>query len=382
MKVLLTATVQSHICQFHKPLVEVLHAHGCEVHVAARNNLAEKNGLKLDFVEKVFDIPFSRSPKSKDNLKAEKMLKQIINEGHYDVIHCNTPMGGIITRIAAKQARKSGTRLIYTAHGFHFYEGSPKKNWMVYYPIEKYFSRKTDTLITITHEDYRLAKKKFHCQVEHIHGVGVDENRYFPVSKEEKLRLRKEMGFGENQKLLLCVGELLPNKNQKMAIRAMQKIVKQYPDAILFIAGNGPEKENLENEIKQCNLENNVKMLGYCTHLQDYQHIIDVLVACSYREGLPLNIVESMLSGNPVVASINRGHKELIHNGENGYLVSVNDSDAMADKIMDLFADKQKSEELSKNAYDFAMDYCFTSVKKELEEIYSSFFVEYNDYIN
>ena len=144
MKVLLTATVQSHICQFHKPLVEVLHAHGCEVHVAARNNLAEKNGLKLDFVEKVFDIPFSRSPKSKDNLKAEKMLKQIINEDN-------------------------------TAHGFHFYEGSPKKNWMIYYPIEKYFSRKNDTLITITHEDYRLAKKKFHCQVEHIHGVGVDE---------------------------------------------------------------------------------------------------------------------------------------------------------------------------------------------------------------
>lgn len=370
MKVLLTATVQSHICQFHKPLVEVLHAHGCEVHVAARNNLAEKNGLKLDFVEKVFDIPFSRSPKSKDNLKAEKMLKQIINEGNYDVIHCNTPMGGIVTRIAAKQARKNGARLIYTAHGFHFYEGSPKKNWMIYYPIEKYFSRKNDTLVTITHEDYRLAKKKFHCQVEHIHGVGVDEKRYFPVSKEEKLQLRKEMGFGENQKLLLCVGELLLNKNQKMAIHAMRKIVKRYPDAILFIAGNGPEKENLENEIKQCNLENNVKMLGYCTHLQDYQHIIDILVACSYREGLPLNIVESMLSGNPVVASINRGHKELIHNGENGYLVSCNDSDAMADRVLELFSDDSKAEQLSKNANGFATDYSFSSVKKELERIY------------
>ena len=111
-------------------------------------------------------------------------------------------------------------------------------------------------------------------------------------------------------------------------------------------------------------------MLGYCTHLQDYQHIIDVMVACSYREGLPLNIVESMLSANPVVASINRGHKELIKNGENGYLVSVNDSDAMADRMIELLADKHKSEELSKNAYDFAMDYCFTSVKVELERIY------------
>ena len=155
-----------------------------------------------------------------------------------------------------------------------------------------------------------------------------------------------------------------------MAIHAMQKIVKQYPDAVLFIAGNGSEKETLENEIKQCGLENNVKMLGYCTHLQDYQHIIDVLVACSYREGLPLNIVESMLSGNPVVASINRGHKELIHNGENGYLVSRDDAETMADRVLELFSDKVKSETLCKNAYDFAMDYCFTSVEKELEEIY------------
>ena len=370
MKVLLTATVQSHICQFHKPLVEVLHAHGCEVHVAARNNLAEKNGLKLDFVEKVFDIPFSRSPKSKDNLKAEKMLKQIINEGHYDVIHCNTPMGGIITRIAAKQARKNGARLIYTAHGFHFYEGSPKKNWMIYYPIEKYFSRKNDTLITITHEDYRLAKKKFHCQVEHIHGVGVDEKRYFPVSKEEKLRLRKEMGFEENQMLLLCVGELLPNKNQKMAIHAMQKIVKQYPNAMLFIAGNGPEEDYLKQEIKVCGIEKNVEMLGYCTHLQDYQHIVDVTVACSYREGLPLNIVESMLSANPVVASINRGHKELIRDGESGFLVKADDVDAMADKVLELLSDTTKAAAFSKNAYVFARNYCFESVKKELEIIY------------
>ncbi len=369
MKVLLTATVQSHICQFHKPLVEVLHAHDCEVHVAARNNLAEKNGLKLDFVEKVYDVPFSRSPKSADNLKAEKLLKKIIDEGQYDVIHCNTPMGGIITRIAAKQARKNGARLIYTAHGFHFYYGAPKKNWMTFYPIEKYFSRKNDTLITITHEDCKLAKEKFHCQVEHIHGVGVDEKRYYPVDEAEKLRLRQQMGYGENQKLLLCVGELLPNKNQKMAIRAMKYIKEKYPDVILFIAGNGSEKENLEAEIKACKVENNVKMLGYCTHLQDYQHIVDVLVSCSYREGLPLNIVEAMLSGTPVVASINRGHKELIQDGKTGFLVSVNDEKAMADKVLELL-DNDLAKEISKNAYKYAMDYSFTAVKKELEAIY------------
>ena len=152
-KVLLVATVQSHICQFHKALVEVLHEQKIEVHVAARDNLAEKNGMKLDFVEKVFNVPFSRSPKSLDNLKAYKQLKRIIDTNGYDVIHCNTPMGGIVTRLAAQKARKNGTTLIYTAHGFHFYEGAPKKNWLVFYPIEKFFSRLTDKLVTITQED-------------------------------------------------------------------------------------------------------------------------------------------------------------------------------------------------------------------------------------
>lgn len=368
MKVLLTATVQSHICQFHKPLVEVLHEHGCEVHVAARDNLAEKNGLKLDFVEKVFDVPFARSPKSTDNIKAYKQLKKIIDEGHYDVVHCNTPMGGIVTRLAARKARKSGTKVIYTAHGFHFYKGAPKKNWIVFYPIEKFFSRLTDILITITHEDYKLAKEKFHCQVEHIHGVGVNEERYYPVSAEEQQKLRKELGFTPNQKIILCVGELLSNKNQQMAIRMMQQVVKQFPDAMLLLAGNGPEKENLENLIAELGMGQNVKMLGYCTYLEKYQRITDVLVACSKREGLPLNLVEAMLTENPVVASVNRGHRELIHDGETGYL--VNECEDMEKRVSELLSNNEKKTMVGNQAREYAMAYCFSNVKKELTHIY------------
>lgn len=370
MKVLLTATVQSHICQFHKPLVQVLHEHGCEVHVAARDNLAEKNGLKLDFVEKVYDIPFSRSPKSTDNIKAYKKIKQIIEEGQYDIIHCNTPMGGIVTRLAARKVRKRGVKVYYTAHGFHFYKGAPKKNWIIFYPIEKFFSRFTDKLITITAEDYKLASRKFHCQVERIHGVGVDEKRYFPLDEGERLILREKMGFACDQKIILCVGELLPNKNQKMAISMMKEVVKLYPDAQLLLAGNGPEKENLEKEISAHGMKNSVQMLGYCTHLQDYQHIADVLVSCSKREGLPLNIVEAMLSGNPVVASKNRGHRELICDGKNGFLVNIDDSFSMSERICELFASNKMKKFISKSAYVSALDYGFENVKKELNEIY------------
>ena len=369
MKVLLTATVQSHIVQFHKPLVEMLHAHGCEVHVAARDNLAEKNGLKLDFVERVFDVPFARSPKSPDNLQAYKQLKQIIDEGRYDVVHCNTPMGGIVTRLAARDARKQGIKVFYTAHGFHFYQGAPKKNWLVFYPIEKFFANHyTDKLITITAEDYKLASEKFKCKVERIHGVGVDEKRYYPVAREEQLRLREELGFTPDQKILLCVGELLPNKNQKMAIYAMREVVKTYPDSQLLLAGNGPEKEKLEAEIKACGLERNVQLLGYCTYLEKYQRITDVLLACSHREGLPLNLVEAMLTGNPVVASVNRGHRELIRDGENGYL--VRDEAQMAQSVIALLSDSQLQSRVGSQSRTFAEAYGFIHVTKELNGIY------------
>ena len=369
MKILITATVQSHICQFHKPLVEVLHKCGYEVHVAARDNLAEKNGLKLDFVDKVYNVPFARSPRSKDNIKAYKQLKKIIGDGQYDVIHCNTPMGGIVTRLAARRARKNGTKVIYTAHGFHFYKGAPKKNWIVFYPIEKFFANHyTDRLITITNEDYDLANKNFKCQIERIHGVGVDENRYFPVSEDEKNELRSQMGYNENQKLILCVGELLPNKNQQMAIRMMTEVTKQYPDAILLIAGHGPEKNNLEHLIAELGLQDNVELLGYVTNLQDYQHIADVCVACSKREGLGLNIVEAMMSGTPAVATYNRGHRELIQDGKNGYLICC--SEEMHKKVVDIIIDNRKKNEMCEAARIFAKDFGFENVKRELKTIY------------
>lgn len=375
MKVLLTATVQSHIVQFHKPLVEVLHAHGCEVHVAARDNLAEKNGLKLDFVEKVYNVPFARSPKSTDNLKAYKQLKKIIDDGNYDVVHCNTPMGGIVTRLAAREARKKGTKVFYTAHGFHFYQGAPKKNWLVFYPIENYFANHyTDKLITITSEDYILASEKFHCQVDRIHGVGVDEKRYFPVDKDEKLSLRQEMGFTSNQKIILCVGELLLNKNQSMAIHMMNQVVEKYPDAQLLLAGNGPEKDELIRCIRELGLENNVKLLGYVTNLQDYQRIADVCVSCSKREGLPLNIVEAMLSGTPVVATVNRGHRELINDGENGFLVPVDDTQLMKKHVLNLLTDSELYSIIFRNGIKRGNEYSTRMVRFELKAVYDDEF--------
>ena len=372
MKVLLTATLQSHICQFHKPLVEMLHEHGVEVHVAARDNLAEKNGLKLDFVEKVYNVPFARSPKSPDNLKAYKQLKRIIDEGHYDIIHCNTPMGGVVTRLAARAARKNGTKVFYTAHGFHFYNGAPKMNWLVYYPIEKFCAEHyTDKLITINQEDYECAKNRFKCQIEHIHGVGVKSDRYHPASAEEQHEMRIKEGLKDDDFVILCTGELLPNKNQKTLIEAVKLCEDKIPNIKLLLAGNGPERENLERQIEALELQGKAKLLGYRTDLEEVAPCVDLIASASFREGLPLNIIEGMLCARPVIASHNRGHNELVEDGVTGYLVDPESASRFAEKIKQLAEmNPETRTQIGRDGYEKIQAYTAENVKKELNEIY------------
>ena len=366
-RVLLIATVQSHIGQFHKPLMKMLKENGWEIHVAARDNLIEKNGLQLEYPDLVFNVPFQRSPFDKRNIEAFKEIKRILDQNHYDVIHCNTPVGGIVGRLAGNKYRKTGTQIFYTAHGFHFYKGASKLNWLVYYPIEKWMSRYTDKLITITEEDYELAKKKFHCPIYHIHGVGANSTKYHPISAEEQEKKKQELGLEGH--IIVNVGELLPNKNQRTAILAMEKILKEVPDAKLLIAGNGPEKENLENLAKELGLDDHVIFLGYTTQLQEYLQICDLEMACSYREGLPLNVMEAMLCGKPVVASNNRGHRELVRKGRNGYLVNANDVDGFCEKAMCCMNKSSYKEKTITSTVELFKD---INVANELKTIYFS----------
>lgn len=369
-KILLTATVQSHIGQFHRPLAEVLHEYGYEVHVAARDNLAEKNGLQLDFADRVYDVPFARSPKSLDNIRAYYQLKKIISQEKYEVVHCNTPMGGIVTRFAAIGARKKGTKVFYTAHGFHFYKGSSKKNWLMFYPIERIMARFCDTLITITKEDYRLAKKNFHTHVEHMHGVGVYTKRYHPVNEETCLAMRKVENVAEKDYVILCTGELNQNKNQKTLIAAAAVLRNTIPNLKILLAGNGPLEEELRNEIDRLGVQDIIELLGYRTDLEKITPAVDLVVSCSYREGLPLNILEAMLCKKPVVVSDNRGHRELVKSDFNGYIVPADDVEQYISGIRMIHDNPELAARMGMNGYRKAQAYTAESVKKELKKIY------------
>lgn len=370
-KILFVATVQSHICQFHLPIMEMLKEEGFEVHVAARNNLAEKNGLAMKHADKVYDVPFERSPFNKKNIRAYKVLKEILNKENYDIVHCNTPVGGMVTRLAANRFRKNGLRVIYTAHGFHFYKGAPIKNWIIYYPIEKMMAHLTDDLITITKEDYNLAiNKKFKCRVHHTYGVGVNSNKFKMVSDKEKEELRLKKGY-KDEFIILCTGELNKNKNQSTLIKSMSDVIKECPNTKLLLAGNGPTHDELEKLIKDLNLGKNVELLGYRTDLEDYVNLCDLVVSASFREGLPLNIMEAMICGKPVIASDNRGHRELIHDKENGILINLSKNEEFNNQIIYLIEHNDLQKKYIENSLKIIKPYDIKNTKKQINAIYT-----------
>ena len=219
-KILFCATMDAHFKSFHLPYMKWFTEQNWEVHIAANGN------MDLPFVHKKYQIPIQRSPFHRDNMKAYLELKSIIADNHYDIIHCHTPLGGVLARLAARKARKYGTKVIYTAHGFHFCRGTPLLNWIVYYPIEKGLAHLTDCLITINEEDYTLARRnKFSAKrIERVHGVGVNTDHYRPVSLLQNYGLRQQYGYEPDDILLFYAAEFNRNKNQQLLIRALALI--------------------------------------------------------------------------------------------------------------------------------------------------------------
>ena len=240
----------------------------------------------------------------------------------------------------------------------------------MFYPIEKFFADHfTDKVITITKEDYRLASKKFNTIVEHMHGVGVNEEKYLSVTPVETKKFRQENKFDEHF-VILCTGELNKNKNQQVLVQAMEEVVKKCPNVLLLLAGNGPEEMNLKDQIEEAGLSACIQLLGYHTDLEKYVNASDLVVSASKREGLPLNIMEAMLCGKAVVASNNRGHRELIENSVTGTVVAECSPNQIAEATLELIEDSGKRKKSGDAAKKTIQPYTSKNITKELQSIY------------
>ncbi len=365
-KILFAATIADHFYYFHLPYLKFFHDEGWEVHVAARGD------RKLPYCDFQHDIPFERTPFSKGNIEAYKQLKKVIDDNDFHIIHCHTPMGGMLSRIAASKKRKTGAKVIYTAHGFHFYKGAPFLNWAIYFPIEWAMSKKTDGLITINDEDYAFAQKWFkHPQVKKVDGVGYNSELFYPVSQEEKNQIRRDKGYSVDDKLLIYVAELNANKNQGLLIEIMAMLKKE--NVRLLLAGADNFAGEYHKKAKMLGVEDRIDFLGHREDVEQLVRMSDICVASSLREGLPVNIMEAMAVGLPVVAVDNRGHRGLINNGEDGFVVTPGNVNSMKEKISLLLEDELLYKEFSRNASENIKKFSKDAVCVQMKKVYSEF---------
>lgn len=319
-KVLFVATVvKTHIMEFHLPYLKMFKDEGWRTAVAAKNDYEDPADCRIPYCDDYFDVPFGRNPIAPENRKAFRLLKSLIDNGKYDIIHCHTPVGAALARLAATDARKKGTKLIYTAHGFHFFKGASPLNWILFYPVERWLSKMTDVLITINKEDYQRAKAFKTCRVEYVPGVGIDTRKF--AAKEDQAAksaaLKKEFGIPDDVKVMLSVGEFTKNKNHRTVIKAL----RQLDDYYYIICGRGAMMDDCKALADELGVRDRMVFAGYRNDAVDFYHMADVFVHPSFREGLPVAVMEALASGLTVVATRIRGSADLVEEGINGFLV-------------------------------------------------------------
>lgn len=353
--VLMITHMASMIAQFNMHNIRILTKLGAKVEVASnfvsdgntmtKNELDEFRKELNDLGVKTYQVDFQRRMGSlKSNVKAYKQLKKIVKDDKVDLIHCQSPLGGVLGRIVGRTTR---TRVLYTCHGFQFFKGGPIKDWILYYPVELILSYWTDTIVTINSDDYKIAKKMHFNHRKYIPGVGLPISQLGAVKTNlTRLETRNKLGLEEKDFVVASVGELSYRKNHQVVIRAIDEIDNKKIKYI--IAGVGKEKENLVHLINELGLQNQVTLLGYQNNPEFIYSAADIAAFPSRREGLGLAGLEAMAVGLPLLTTNMGGIADYSVDSVTGFVASADDVDGFKNGIQRLFKDKELLEKIGK----------------------------------
>lgn len=376
-KALLVTTVSGFIPQFEMGNVAILRDLGYEVHYASNFNNPSygTDNKRLEGTGIIcHQVDFERSPFNNKNLQAYKQLVKIMKDENINLVHCHTPMGAVLARLAAK---KCGIKdVLYTAHGFHFFKGAPIKNWLIYYPVERFLSRYTGTQICINMEDFNNAKKFKAANVEYIAGVGIDTKgikEKSDIEDKEKDELKKELNLKYTDRILITAGEMIERKNQKFLLEVVKKIKEKENSIKLIVCGHGRLEHFLKAKSKELGIENNVIFTGYRTDIYKILGLAEIFLFSSLQEGLPVAVMEAMAVGLPVVCSNVRGNADLIDNEKGGYVLDKFDSDRWSDSIYSLLMDKNRLKSFGEYNMNRIKEYDRSNVEKEMRRIYGRY---------
>lgn len=308
---------------------------------------------KIDYCDKKIKLDFKRNPFSLKNIKALFKLRKIVKKENFDIISCHTPMGGFLGR-GCLIKQKLNTKVFYIAHGFHFYKGSKKINWLIYYNIEKYLSKYSDCVITMNMEDYNLALNKFKCDVYKIDGIGLSLDRLNVSDKDLKSKLKLDDYF-----VVSYIAEISKRKNQIPLVKKLNKIDLEKEKIKVLLIGDSIIK-NFDKKIKN----DNIIYLNFKKNIGDYLNMSDLIITSSLQEGLPLCVLEAMYFNKYIIGLNIRGNKDLINN-KNGKL--VNNIDELIKEMIKYKNNKKTKINNNMNKYKIE------NITKELKDIYNNY---------
>lgn len=378
---LMVATTAAMLVEFNISNLERLQEMGVSVSVAC--NFTRGNTCPPEKIEAFkayltgrnipyYEMDFPRTPFSMDIFRACGQLRRLLAESHFDLIHTHTPNASALCRLLGQGIRKNGGKLVYTAHGFYFFKGSSFLSWLLFYPIEKHLSRRTDMLISINNNDYKIARELMHAkETRYIPGVGVD-TVYFSSFDGNRGAKRLSLGLGEGDVAVLSVGELSTRKNHQAIIRALGKLKR---DTIhYFIAGQGETASHLTQLAKEQGVQ--LHLLGYCDEMASLYAIADIFCFPSLREGLGLAAIEAMAAGVPIITSNVQGIVDYSQDGITGYVCDPGDIDGFATAIASLADDPARRKVIGAHNKIAAKSFDQRIIDRHMERIYGELFAQ------
>lgn len=263
-----------------------------------------------------FDIGWSRSA-SRTMLRYPSLaqrVREVVRTGNYDVVHVHTPLAAWVTRAALRDVADR-PRIIYTAHGFHFYEGHSDPNAELFHAAEKRAAMWTDDLVVINKEDERAAHKLVEgtgCRVHRIDGVGIELDEFDRTTVEARkraIRTRSKYRVPESAYVVSMVAEYNHNKRPMLLLQAAVEVMHALPNLRIIMVGEGALRPQLERRIEALNLRETVILTGQLPHdeVMAIAQITDVGVLLSEREGLPRSLMEFIAAGATVAGTRTRG---------------------------------------------------------------------------
>ncbi|MEG1887034.1 MAG: glycosyltransferase, partial [Oscillospiraceae bacterium] len=329
-KILLLAPMASVQERFNVANIEALKKLDCEIHIVANFELSEHDMNYRrnadDSGIKTHQLPFVRGSLLR-NLHNVPEIKKLLKSEKFDIVHCHTETGGILTRLSMS-ADKSA-KYVYTPHGMSFYKGSSLKSRLIYYPIEKWICSKMSANLAMNSEESENLEKWDRKTAKFIHGIGLDLSEFRKEADGQKKRL--EFDIPPDAKLILSVGELNNNKNHSVVLKAISEI----PDSNIYymVCGDGENRESLKSLASELKMENRLVLTGFRYDIKEIYRIADVFAFPSYQEGLSVSLMEAMAAGLPIVCSKIRGNVDLIEEGNGGFLLEPTDVNGFKNAI-------------------------------------------------